>query len=115
MTDTTPQPQLWKFFGDAEHAFALTPPFILELERATGAGIGKLCSRLFDRAFDYKDVTETIRLALIGGGMDPKRATEMIETYVAGRPLIFGYEIAVAVLEHAWFGPQTNEDTDAAH
>ena len=115
MTETTPQPHLRKFFGDAEHPFALTPPLILELERATDAGIGRLATRLFNREFAYADVKETIRLALIGGGMDPKRALELVETYVAGRPLIHGYEIAVAVLEHTWFGPQGNEDTDAAH
>lgn len=118
MTDNTAQP-LRMFFGDAEHTLTLTPPLILELERTTGAGIGRLCSRLFAREFDYRDVTETIRLSLIGAGMDPKRAAEMIDIYIAGRPLIHGYEIAVSVLEHVWFGPQPTEEKaetiDAAH
>jgi len=114
MTDTTAQP-LRMFFGDAEHTFALPPAMILELERTTDAGIGRLCSRLFAREFAYADVKETLRIALIGGGMDPKRAAEMIETYVTGRPLIHGYEIAVAVLEHVWFGPQSTDTKDTAN
>ena len=62
------------FFGDGERNFLLTPELIVELERKTGAGIGSLCRRLFAGEFKHAEITETIRLALIGGGTSPKEA-----------------------------------------
>ena len=62
------------FFGDGERDFRITPELIVELERKSGAGIGGLCRRLFAGDFKHSDVTETIGLALIGGGTSPKEA-----------------------------------------
>lgn len=59
------------FFGDAEYAFRLSPALIIELEHKTGAGIGALCTRIFNRQFTQSDIHETIRLSLIGGGLPP--------------------------------------------
>lgn len=112
MTDATPQPQRRKFFGDAEHIFTLTPQLILELERTTGAGIGKLCERLFARHFDYRDVSEVIRLALIGGGAQPDKAAALVQTYVPAQPLIHSYTLAVDILERLWFGSSDKDTTD---
>ena len=92
------------FFGDAEHAFRLTGPLIIELEGATGTGIGALCGRVFNRQFAQADISETIRLALIGGGTTPKRAAEMIAAYVVGQPLVEPYTLAAAILESTMFG-----------
>jgi hypothetical protein len=100
MTDTTHR----AFFGDAERAFRLTPDGIVELERKTGAGIGALCRRLFAGDFHLADVSETIRLGLIGGGESPERAAQLIASYVTARPFGETYPLAVAVLEAAWFG-----------
>ena len=68
------------FFGDGERDFRVTPELIVELERKTGAGIGGLCRRLFAGDFKQVDVTETIRLALIGGGASPKDADALVAT-----------------------------------
>lgn len=92
------------FFGDAEHSFRLTAPMVIELERKTGAGIGALCTRVFAKQFSQSDLQETIRCALIGGGMDPKRAAEMIAAYAVDRPIMEIYSLAVAVVEAAFFG-----------
>lgn len=92
------------FFGDAERAFSLTPELIVELERATGNGIGGLCRRLFIGEFHHAHIAETIRLALIGGGETPQRATELVATYATPRPLAETYPLAVAILETLWFG-----------
>lgn len=93
-----------QFFGDAERAFSLPPELIAELERKTGAGIGGLCRRLFAGDFHLAEVTETIRLGLIGGGETPETAAALIAAYVANRPLAETYPLAVAILEAAWFG-----------
>ena len=92
------------FFGDAEYPFRLTAKMILELERVTGAGIGALCTRVLNKQFTHSDISETLRLSLIGAGMSPERATSLIATYAIDRPLIETFPIAVAVLELAWFG-----------
>ena len=92
------------FFGDAEYDFRLTLPSLLELERSTGLGIAAICQRIFQREFGHADLTETIRLALIGGGTAPKRAAELVATYATGRPLAEIYPLAFAIAETTWFG-----------
>jgi hypothetical protein len=100
MTDTTHE----AFFGDAVCKFRLTPELILELERKTGAGIGALCNRLFNREFGLTDVVETIRLGLIGGGQTPERSAELVAAYAQQRPLAETYPLAVEILHVLWFG-----------
>ena len=100
------------FFGDAEYAFQLRPALIIELEHKTGAGIGALCSRVFARQFTQSDIQETIRLALIGGGLKPERAAALIASYAVDRPLSETYPVAVAILENVWFGQPNREAVD---
>ena len=95
---------LTAFFGDGEHPFKLTAALIIELEGKCGAGIGTIAARVFAKQFTQADITETIRLAAIGGGMAPKRAAEMIAAYVADQPLMASWPLASKILEHVWFG-----------
>lgn len=92
------------FFGDGDHAFALTPELILELERKTGAGIGALCMRVPEGHFRHAELLEIIRLSLIGGGTTPKEAAALADTYAAKRPLNESFPIAAAVLQAVWSG-----------
>lgn len=94
---------LQTFLGDAEYSFRLTPALIVELEKTCGP-LGLICQRVFNRQFAESDITETIRLALIGGGTNPKRAAELIAAYVADRPLAETYPLANKILERRWFG-----------
>ncbi len=98
------------FFGDGERAFRITPELIVELERKTGAGIGGLCRRLFAGDFKHADVTETIRLALVGGGTLPKDADALVAAYAVNRPLSEIYPLAVSILETLWFGAAQKGD-----
>jgi hypothetical protein len=101
------------FFGDAEHDFCITPELIIELERKTGAGIGGLCRRLFAGDFRHADVTETIRLGLVGGGTAPKEADALVSAYASNRPLAEIYPLAVSILETLWFGVTKKGQGDA--
>jgi hypothetical protein len=92
------------FFGDAEYQFKLTPELICELEAKTNSGIGAIASRIFARTFAQSEITETIRLALIGGGTAPKRAAELIAAYAADRPLSETHPIAAKIMERVWVG-----------
>lgn len=99
------------FFGDGEHSFELAPASIRELESKCGSGIGAIANRLFSRNFAHTDLTETIRLALVGGGIAPKRAHELIVAYVDGRPLIETYELTAKILERTLFGNPNEKET----
>jgi hypothetical protein len=95
---------LTAYFGDGEYQFKLTPALIIEAEGKCGAGIGTIASRVFAKHFTQNDITETVRLAAIGGGMPPKRAAEMVAAYVGDQPLIASWPLASMILEHVWFG-----------
>lgn len=95
---------LKQFYGDAEYPLALTPALVIELERLAGSGIGAITQRVFNRSFAYGEVVETIRIALIGGGMTAERAKQVTDTYAPIIPLVESMNVAVAVLERLWLG-----------
>lgn len=99
------------FFGDGDYQFRLTQEAVRELESKSGTGIGLISSRVFAKQFAQSEISETIRLALIGGGMAPKRATDLVALYVADRPLSQTYPLAAKVLERLWCGnPDENQN-----
>lgn len=55
---------------------------ILDLEEKCGAGFPVVMARLEGGTWRLNDVRETIRLGLIGGGMDPKKALEAVQRHV---------------------------------
>jgi hypothetical protein len=67
------------FFGDAEYPFALTDPLIVELERITDTGLGALYMRTVAMQFTLSDISQTIRLGLIGGMMAPAKAAQLVD------------------------------------
>jgi hypothetical protein len=100
------------FFGDASYAFKLTPALIPELEHKTGTGIGGLSKRLVANEFKHADISEVIRLGLIGGGMAPETAHRLVLAY-ADQPLASSYALAVSIMEALFFGvdPAATKDT----
>ena len=106
MVDTT----IARFFGDAEYPLKLTGVQIVELERRSGKGIGAIYSDALAMRFSYTEVAETLRLALIGGGMDHKRASELAVTYAL--PITPAYALIVEVLSAAFSGPQAEPAPD---
>lgn len=105
---------------DGEHKLALKLKQIDELQRVCGAGLGVIVRRVTTGEFYSRDISETVRLALIGGGMPDVRALEIINTYVDGKALMLPrpplpgeetgrdpsspYNVARAVLDAAFFG-----------
>lgn len=75
-------------WADGTYLFALKAKQIEELEHLTGIGIGRLTARVISGDdFFYRDVRETIRLGLIGGGTPAVEATRLVNAYVDGQPL----------------------------
>lgn len=91
------------FFGDGEKTFAIVGQEV-ELERKTGAAIGAIYTRVMTGSFQYADIIETIRLGLIGGGMSPKDAHELVEAYARPTPIIEAFQLAADILEARWSG-----------
>lgn len=75
-------------WADGSYTFALKAKQIEELEHLTGVGIGRLSARVSGEVdFYYRDVRETIRLGLVGGGTPATEATRLVNAYVDGQPL----------------------------
>jgi hypothetical protein len=99
MTDTSCK----AFFGDSEYVFRLTPSVLVELESKRGP-IALVSYRIWNTQFAHADLTEVLRLGLIGGGLHAKRAAELIAAYAADRPLSETQPVAAKVLERLFCG-----------
>lgn len=97
------------FFGTAEQTFTLTDAMILELERLTDCGVGSLYQRVIAMAFKSTDLTEIIRLGLIGGGMNPETAMQLCQTYASNRPMSETFPLALDILDKRWGNTDESE------
>ena len=85
---------------------------ILDLEERCGSGIAAIVQRLENHTWGIRDVREPIRLGLIGGGMDPERAQEIVERHVVP-PFVAHLKTAHTILASAMvmpFGDQPGKD-----
>lgn len=73
-------------WGDGEHTFRLPYRQLQELQDKTGCGPEELAGRIRSGTWRVDDIRETIRLGLIGGGMDPMPALTLTMRYVDNRP-----------------------------
>lgn len=91
-------------WADGEHAFRLGIGEIRELQEKCDAGPQHIYRRLSDGTWRLDDIRETLRLGLIGGGLEPIPALNLIERYVDARPLVENVPPAQAVLGAALVG-----------
>ncbi|WP_028712800.1 gene transfer agent family protein [Paracoccus sp. J55] len=92
------------FFGDKERLFTLSDDMVTELEAKTETGIGVLYQRLLGHAFKLADLSEVIRLGLIGGGTSPEEADRLVGTYARNRPVAEVLPLATVILAARWLG-----------
>lgn len=92
-----------------ERVFRLTFGGVLDLEEACDSTLGAIFDRLGNGGFGAKDVVHTIRLALIGGGMDQLAAKRLvIERFELGGALDMA-SLAVDVLISIMDGVEVTE------
>lgn len=91
-------------FGDGDHDFALRWGELAELQERTDAGPYVVLQRLGSGAWRIEDLSNTVRLGLIGGGMKPEDALKKVRFYVEHRPLMETVPLAYAVLQAALVG-----------
>ena len=96
-------------WADGHHIFRLAIAQLRELQDKTGVGPAALFDRLASRQWRVDDLRETIRLGLIGGGMDPLDALALVRRYVDERPLLESVEPAWRILAAALVGPSDDQ------
>lgn len=89
-------------WGDGEHGFKLSVAGIFELEEKCAAPFAVIFSRVNGGAYGLADLSETLRLGLIGGGKTPVEAKKLVDRYIF--PLAESAPVARLVLMGAMFG-----------
>lgn len=86
-------------WADGDHVFNLAKiGQILELEDKCDCGVMEVFNRLREGRWKFHDVRETVRLGLIGGGMEPQKALVLTKRYVDDRPWQESVHVALTIL-----------------
>lgn len=86
-------------WGDGDHVFNLAKVGqILELESKCDCGVMEILNRLRQDRWRFNDIRETIRIGLIGGGMAPVAALDLVKRYVDDRPWGESVHTALTIL-----------------
>lgn len=91
-------------FADGTYTFRLAWGQLIELQEKCDAGPYVILSRLDGIEWRMQDISETIRLGLIGGGLEPAKALRMVRRYVEECPPLESLMIARGVLAVALMG-----------
>ena len=85
-------------FGGEERDFRLAWGELIELQEKRDAGPAVMLARLSLGQWQLQDVTETIRLGLVGGGMDSAQAARLVRVNVEQKPFDLGGENGLIIL-----------------
>lgn len=96
-------------WGDGFHEFRLPIAQLLELQEKCDAGPGEIYGRLVGGTWRVQDLTETIRLGLVGGGQSPVEAMMLVRRYVHARPLQESVQPAQMILLASLVGVPDDE------
>ncbi len=91
-------------WADGTYRFALKWGELAELQEKTDAGPYVVLQRLHSGAWRIEDVSNTIRLGLIGGGMKPDEALKKVRYYVEARPPMESVPYAIGILSAGLLG-----------
>lgn len=81
-----------------------------ELEEKCDAGLQEIFERVSHRKWRVNDLRETIRVGLIGAGMEPPKALRLVRRYVEGRPWAESVPVAQVILLAALVGVPGDND-----
>lgn len=91
-------------WADGDFKFRLGWGELEELQEKTDAGPQVVLQRLHAGTWRVQDISNTIRLALIGGGLSPEEAVKKVRFYVEQRPPAESVPIALVVLSAGLIG-----------
>lgn len=92
-------------WADGKYLFKLGWGELALLQEATDCGPLFLLDRLAGKHWRVQDISHSIRLGLIGGGLEPAKALALVANYVEARPptenLMLAYAIVAAGVQGA--------------
>lgn len=91
-------------WADGTYAFRLGWGELAELQEKCDAGPYVILDRLQTRQWRIEDISNTIRLGLIGGGIEPVKALKLVRKYVEARPPVENLIYAVGILSAGLMG-----------
>lgn len=91
-------------FADGDHTFRLAWGELAKLQEACNAGPFVIWSDLMHGAWRIEQISSVIRLGLIGGGMTPADALQLVKNYVEDRPPMETLALAQGILGAALQG-----------
>lgn len=91
-------------WADGTYSFRLAWGELARLQEACDAGPLVILDRLTNGTWRVEDISNVLRLGLIGGGMEPSAALKKIRAYVEDRPPVENALFAQAVLAVACHG-----------
>ena len=92
-------------WADGPHTFRLAWGELRQLQEKCDAGPFVILSRLRGGTWRVDDISETIRLGLIGGGARPGDALALVRDYVESRPPLENLMLATGILSAAVIPP----------
>ncbi|KRA58170.1 gene transfer agent family protein [Rhizobium sp. Root651] len=91
-------------WADGTYRFSLKWGQLAELQDKCEAGPYVVLQRLHSGAWRIEDISNIIRLGLIGGKMEPVAALKLVRTYVEARPPMENLVPAQVILSAALMG-----------
>lgn len=96
-------------WADGDYVFRLGLAQVEELQEKTDCGPYFLLNRMRAGEWRIGDLRETIRLGLIGGGLEPIKALGLVKKYSDARPMLENLQPAIAILSAALVGAPDGE------
>ena len=91
-------------WADGDFTFRLGWGELELLQESCNAGPYVILNRLYDESWRLGDISHTLRIGLIGGGMKPVDALNKVRAYVEKRPPMENLVFAQAVLSAGLVG-----------
>lgn len=91
-------------FADDTYRFRLAWGQLSQLQEAVDAGPFVVLGRLRGGTWRMEDISNVIRLGLIGGGLEPIKALKLVRNYVEDRPPLESHAFAIAILTAGLIG-----------
>ena len=115
MSEKSNSPAILANIGDGkQRRFFLGGDELRQIERDAGRGFFSLYINFHQDAHP-REVAAVLRLALIGGGEDPRQADEVVSYYATPpRPLQHAYSLAFDCLNAAWVGSEKHAQSAKA-
>ena len=101
--------RLFDFVGEGKYDLQLTIGELIQLQEKTGVGPHTLMKRFETGEWFVQDIIETVRLALIGGGMNPREAYEVVSRVIRSGYLLDYVMTSYACVRAALAGKEEDE------